>query len=50
MCYRIIETDGDPEALLSSASYNVLLAPAVFIVTLVYYYFTWLSWELFINN
>ena len=35
---------------MSDLAYWLLLPPAGFLVTLVFYYCTWLAWELFINN
>ena len=36
--------------LLSPTAYIALLPPAAFVVTLVFYYCTWMAWEMFRNN
>jgi len=36
--------------LLSDLSYALLVAPAAFVVTLAWYYCTWMAWEMFRNN
>jgi len=36
--------------LVSDLSYALLAAPAAFVVTLAWYYCTWMAWEMFRNN
>lgn len=36
--------------LIDQTAYFLLLVPASAVVFLAFYYCTWLSWELFINN
>jgi hypothetical protein len=36
--------------MLSGAAYVILLPPATAVLTVVFYYCIWMSWEMFINN